>query len=638
MGGRLGRKRRGYNVSEPKENKSSTESTEKPEVKHNEPENKGAAKDQFKATSELQPGGEAPKKVDEEPGEKQTTLVTADVEVTERSVNAVVGSASTELARGSETQENVTPASLVEITKQMPDQEEHCASTEADVRSNAVPETGSADEVPDESMSSKTEPETNEIPDGETLKSNLDAGETLTNIAKDPSTGKLSLDEQVALNLDEHLEGNLSGNLGVQADADKVLEGVSAEVLHTATPLPVNHEAPLVPAPKEMETSIPETQPESPVKCDFSKEDEEPKLGAIIEETPIDVVLKNEVALCADLEKDVTKPSTQDKAWGKVVEQQNSTTQITPDSGEQSDCVQDILALEDSKVAELEDHSQSLKGSGNVAVDMAQVDSCGVTDAVQADPFAGESGPENTCLSTEMTETNYEQTVEPVSCQDSIEISLLKTNSELIPDIKLTVYGEGLQEEEVKSDAQLAFVDEAVENIVQDTNVNPQPPNEVLEENGSLLHSVEVAPENRESSDEEMIKLETSRDPAPENPTHLEDVSTKVIAEKTSSTENSTVFVGGGKLNESITSKIEDDYPEISVTNGTTLDGEQRNQGTVEDGQSITGEVESLQTSSLEPIVSKTIEKVIENLSPEESCLDSGNQTLHSGPLDMNVE
>lgn len=633
MGGRLGRKRRGYNVSEPKENKSATESTEKPEVKHNEPENKGASKDQFKASSELQAGGEALKKVDEKPGEKQTTLVTADVEATERGVNAEVGSASTELAQGSETQENVTPASLVETTKEMPDQEEHCRSTEADVKSNAVPETGSVDEVPDESMSSKTEPETKELPGGETLKSNLDAGEGVTNIVKDPSTGKSSLDEQAAPILDEHLEGNSSGNLSVQADADKIVEVVSAEVLHTAMSLPVSHETPLAPAPKEMESSIQETLPESPIKCDFSKEDEEPNLGAIIEETPIDVVLKDEVALCADLEKDVTKPSTQDETWGEVIEQQNSTAQNTPKSGEQSDCVQDNLALADSNVAEFEDHGQSLKGSGNVAVDMAQMDSCGVTDAVQADPLVGESGPENTCLGTEMTETNYEQTVEPVSCQDSIEISLLKTNSELIPDIKLTVYGEGLQEEEIKSDAQLAFGDEAV-----DANINPQPPDEVLEENESLLHSVEVAPENRECLDQEIIKLETSEDPAPENPAHLEDVSTKVTAEKNSSTENSTVFGDGGKLNESITSKTEDDHPEISVINGTTLEGELRNHSTVDDGQSITGEVESLQASSLEPIVSKGIEKVIENLSPEESYLDSDNQTLHSGPLDVNVE
>ncbi|XP_078268360.1 uncharacterized protein LOC144600543 [Rhinoraja longicauda] len=133
-------------------------------------------------------------------------------------------------------------------------------------------------------------------------------------------------------------------------------------------------------------------------------------------------------------------------------------------------------------------------------------------------------------------------------------------------------------------DIKLIVYDETVESFDRDTNINPQPPYEVLEENRLLLNSVEVAPENRESSDQEMIELETSGDPAPENPAHPEDVSTKVIAEKTSSTENSTVFVDGGKLNESITGKTEDDHPEISVTNGTTLDGELRNQSTVEDG------------------------------------------------------
>ncbi|XP_078281969.1 uncharacterized protein LOC144608248 [Rhinoraja longicauda] len=128
-------------------------------------------------------------------------------------------------------------------------------------------------------------------------------------------------------------------------------------------------------------------------------------------------------------------------------------------------------------------------------------ETCIFSKAVQADPMAGESGPENTCLHTEMTETNYE-----------------------------------------------------------------------------------LEPEDCESSDQEMIELETSGDPALENQAHHEGVSTKVIAEKTSSAKNSKVFVDGGKLNESITSETEVDCAKISVTNGTTLDGELRRDYDSRDG------------------------------------------------------
>ncbi|XP_051884390.1 uncharacterized protein si:dkey-56m19.5 [Pristis pectinata] len=638
MGGRLGRKRRGYNVSEPKENRTAAESTENPEVKQIEPENKVSSKDQFKTIGEQQPASEAPKQADERPGERETALVTVDVETAEIN-NVAVVSTSTELPHGSQMQENVISAGLVEAAKQLPDQAEQCPLPEAGVQSSAIPEIGSAAEVPDVAVPS--EPQTKEVPEngsnGETLKSDLDTGKSVPEIPEDPSPEKSSLGDQTVTNLDEQLEVYPCGNLNVQVDPGKILEGVSGETLHAAMSLPVSHEAPLQPTLKEIETSVQETRSESPVKCDFSKEDEEPKLAAIIEETPIDVVLKNEVALCADLEKDVTEPDTKDEAQGVVGEPLHSTTQVTPDSGEPSDCVQDNSACGSSNAAETEDHSQSLEGSGN-----ASVDSCSVTDTVQVDLVAAESVPENTCPSIEkLTETSHEQTVELIGCQDSIEeISLLKTNSELIPDIKLTVYGEGLQEEEEKDDTQPAPVDET---IALDTNTDPQPPNEVLDENQSTLRSAEVGLEMHKSSDQEIVKLETSGDPAPEcgSSGPIEEVLAKVNTEETSSTENSTAFVDAGKPTESITSKTEDDnHPESSVTNGTTPDGELRNQSKVEViGQITTAEVEEdLQASSSEPIISNTTEQVIENLPAEESCLALDNQTLNSGPLDVNVE
>ncbi|XP_072926538.1 uncharacterized protein [Hemitrygon akajei] len=667
MGGRLGRKRRGYNVSEPAESRTAAESTDNPEVKQVEPKNKAVSKDQVKTTGEPpeQTASEAPKQADEGAGEKQAALITTDVEAAEISEVAVVSTS--ELPHGSEVQGEVNSSGLVEAEKQLPDQTAHYPLPAAGEPTNATVETDLTAEVSENGSNV------------ETLKPDLELG---TSVTEDISTEKSNLGDQAVTSLDEQLEESC-GNLDVEADLGKVLKGVSEDASYTAVSSSVNHEAPS----QETEMSVQETQLESPVKCDSSKEDEEPKLTAITEETPIDVVLKNEVAMFAVMEKDVIEPNTGEEIQGADNEPLHSTTQATTDFGQPPDCAQDNSTSGGSCVAEIEDHGLSLKESESPSVDLSQVHSGSVTDAGQADPVTAESAPEDNCPSTEnvtetsheqtvevigcqdsmktqsvidagqpdpvttksapednstnmenVTETSCEQSVEPIGCQDSVEeISLLKTSSELIPDIKLTVCGEGLQEEELKDDTQPVPVDETVENIDQDANIDPQAPNDVQDENQSALDSTEITLEMHNPSDQKIEKLETSGDPTPESQSSalVEEVSVEVNTEEINSTENCT----DGKLTESITSKVEDDHPETPVPNGTTSDGELKNQNQVEvTGQNITAEVEeNVHVSGLEPIASKTTEQMIENLS-QESCLALNNETLNSGSLDVNVE
>ncbi|XP_062923589.1 daf-12-interacting protein 1 [Mobula hypostoma] len=714
MGGRLGRKRRGYNVSEPAESRTAAESTNNPEVKQVEPKNKAVSKDQGKTTGEppeQQSASEAPKQADEGAGEKQAALIATDVEAAE--INEVAVASTSEPPHGSEVQGDVNSSGLVEAEKQLPDQTAHYPSPEAGEPSSATAVTDLAAEVPESGSNA------------ETLKPDLELGRS---VAEDISTEKSSLGDQAVTSLDEQLEESC-GNLDVEADPGKVLKGVSEDASHTAVSSSVNHEAPS----QETEMSVQERQLESQVKCDSSKEDEEPKLTAITEETPIDVVLKNEVAMFAVMEKDVTEPNTGEEVQGAVNEPLHSTTQATTDIGQAPACAQHSSTSGGSCVAEIEDHGISLKESESPSVDLSQVDFSSVTDAGQADPVIAESAPEDNCPSTEnvtetsheqtaepmgcqdsveahsvicagqpdptttesvpednststenvtetsheqtaepmgcqdsveahsvicagqpdptttesvpednststenVTETSHEQSVEPIGCQDSVEeISLLKTSSELIPDIKLTVCGEGLQEEEVKDDIQPVPVDETVECIDQDANIDLQAPNEVQDENQSALDSTEITREMH-NPDQKIEEVETSGDPTPESQSStLKEVLAEVNTEEINSTENST----DGKLTESVTSKVEDDHPETPVPNGTTSDRELKNQSQVEvTGQDITAEAEeNVQVSGLAPIASKTTERVIENLS-QESCLALNNETLNSGSLDVNVE
>ncbi|XP_069758139.1 fap1 adhesin [Narcine bancroftii] len=677
MGGRLGRKKRGYNVSEPKESRAAAESAENLEVRQNVPENQAASKEQVK-TTDLPKQPECPVKADERPGEKQTALVAAGVKTAELNAAVATGSTSAELD-GSKMQENAVSDGLVEATKQLPDQAEEPLLRVA-VQSTALPETNSAAEGPDAPVPSENGPQCKEIPDCSSngaaevsdvlgpsknepqseetpdcssngaaevsdalgpsknepqseetpdCVSNGEMGESVTEITDCCSTEKPSLDDQAVTNA----EVNSCDNLAVEADPGKVLKGISEEISHNSMALPVSPE-PLLQCDPKIETSIQELQSESPVKCEL-EDVEASKLAAIVEETPIDVVLKHEVATCADLGKGATEPSTRD-AQGEAVGEPLHSTKITSDSEEQPDYAQHNSHGYGASV--LEDRSQSLKGSGNAPVDTSQVVSCSVTDTVQADPVV-ESAPVNASPSLEkVTETNCEQTVEPISCQESIEeISLLKTNSELIPDIKITVYGEGLQEEEMKSGAALAFASspDKLESVALVAGADPQPPNEILPENRSTLQSAELELETLISSDQEMVQLETSGCPTPESGSSA--CVEKVSNEDSGSTKNFASFVVDGK---SAISKSEDDNPpKVSVTNG-TMDGELKNQSKVETiGQSVTAEVEeNVQANGLGPIGSKTTEQVIENRPPEESCLKLENQTPNSGPLDVNVE
>ncbi|XP_067853627.1 uncharacterized protein si:dkey-56m19.5 [Heptranchias perlo] len=680
MGGRLSRKKRGYNVNDPKESKTTVESTENPEVKEEEPENQDASKEQLKTTGELseeKPETEAPKIADETPAEKQTDLVTADVKTEAKptaDVPTLSGSTDSDnLDRSSDVQESVTSTSLVEATKAVPDQLLVIDDVPPEVQSSSTPDTGSRAEVIDVPVLSEVQ--SSVIPDsgsnGETEdKSALDKG-SVTEAPKDPSTEKSSLGDHAATQLveDEQLEENNCVSLeDIKVESDKVLVKTSAEKFHDV----MSEQESIVSQEKvSLESNLKEI--EDPTQA--MKSGAIPKLAEIAEETPIDVVLKNEMAKCADLlEKDIVGPDTQDEGQ-KVSEPLHPTVQIVADvkteqsaeySIEKADHMQDSSIQENGNVKVFEAHNQLLESSGNISVDTSSEDSCsapkGVTDVVQA-----ESIPENVChpkAEKEVTETKYEQTVELISHQESIEeISLLKTSSELIPDIKLTVYTEALQDEKIEMTAELpskGSTDETLPKSVPDTTADPLPLKEVLAEKQLTsseleeVSSVEMVLETKVSSDQEMVKLdETVEDPVPESissPNVGAPSPTEVIKTRKTSSTNGVFVDGETSQNESTSKTEEDSLSEIPVANGTSVDevrgqSESTSKAEVYDQIETAKAEEHLQAASSDelksdPIECKTTEQGNANQPLEESgCLKLDNQTLNSGLLvDVNAE
>uniref|UniRef100_UPI00398E90E9 serine-rich adhesin for platelets n=1 Tax=Pristiophorus japonicus TaxID=55135 RepID=UPI00398E90E9 len=682
MGGKLSRKKKGYNVNDPKESKTTAESTDNPEVKPDEPENQDAAKEQFKITGELpeeKPETEAPKIASETPAEKQTDLAVADVKTEEKATaDAPAVSVSADLAHSSNVQESATSTNLVEATRPVPDQAEHCLVTEAEVQFNSTPGIDSSAEVLDVPVPSECETQTGVTPvrssNGETQEK--PALDNVTEASKGPSMEESSLGDHAATKLVEdgqQLEETSCVNLeDIKVESGEVLEKISLEKFHDEMSVPesiASEEKVKVDCreKEKIESSIQEIRSESRVKCIPPEEVEIPKLA---EETPIDVVLKNEMASCADnLEKVTVGPDTLDEGEEKVVsESLHPTGQIVADvKTEHSIEKSDIQ--ENHKVELSEALSQLLEGSGNLSVDTSKEDSCsapkGVTDVVQAKsngPLAAESAPETVGPNSEkeVTETRYEQTVDMIN-QDSIEeISLLKTSSELIPDIKLTVYTEALQEEKMVICTELpskgSTDDQTLpeESIVPDAISDPQPLNEVLAEKPSTS-LVEMVFETPVSSDQEMVKLdETLEDPVPESrssPSIEGPSPTEVIkTEETCSTKTENgVFVDGEKNQSESTSKTEDNISETSVANGTSVDevrGRSKSTSkTQANGRSeATIAEENLQADTSEelksgPIECKTIEQVKTNQPLEESgCVSLDNTTVNSGQQDVNAE
>ncbi|XP_067904981.1 fap1 adhesin [Heterodontus francisci] len=605
MGGRLSRKKRGYNVNDPKESKTTAESSENPEVKPDEPENSDASKEPVKTTEvelpEEKPETEAPKMASEIPAEKQTGLATPDTKTETATVPAL--SASTDLAHVSDVQQSVSPQNLLKATKP-PDQVEHCLTTEAEVQSSCT-DIDLTTKVLDVPVPSGGETQIGAIPDSG---SNEEIQEKLvldkeTSVTEDPSTEKSSLCDYATTKImeDKQLEENSHVNPeDSQVESSEVPERISAMSMHESI---VNQErASLQSVLKEkIENSVQEAKSES--GCVPPKEAEIPKLSEITPETPTDI-LKTEMSRCAELEKNIVGPDTQDESQEKVSESLHPTVQVVADVKTEPFAEHSLESPNYMREnINVEAHSQLMEGSGNLSVDTSRENSVpeSVTDVFPAeskdpvaectpetggapenghvvsaesnDPLVAESAPETfSNAEKEVTETNCEQTPEMISHKDHAEeISLLKTSSELIPDIKLTVYTETSQEKiEINTELPTKGSEDdgtlPEESLVSDsTNSHP------LVEKQSTTCSVEMVLE-KVSSDKEMD--DALKDPLPESKSSP-NVSAEVIkTEETSSpkTENGVPVDGEKSLNESTSKTKEDNEVSGTVANGTSVD------------------------------------------------------------------
>ncbi|XP_078066638.1 uncharacterized protein LOC144492461 [Mustelus asterias] len=678
MGGRLSRKKRGYNVNDPKEGKTTAESPQDPEVK-DDLENPDASKEQVKKPEvelpEEKPETEAPKAASD--AAKPADLATPDVKTEEKAtvvpatdpvlvsdvqasvpatdpVQALDVQASvpaTDPVQALDVQASVpatdpvlvldvqasvpatdpvlvldVPATdpvqasgvsainLVKATEQSPEPVEHHLVTET-VEFSSTPDTGSSADTPD-------------VPE-------LSEGKTQTVLAVCEETqAKPVLDKEMGMT-SEH-PSNETSSLGDHV----ATEIMKVEQLENSHLIPEDQDESEVPevienqdnvSPqstlKEVESALQETSSESGVEVP-PKEIEIPRLPITVE-TPIDIVLKNEIASC---EKHVAGPDTRDEIQEKMVSETiHPTDQMVADvkieptehSVKNSDHVQDSSVQEDSDKV-LADQSLA-EGSGNLSVDTLRGTS--VTDVVPAqskdamaecppemvstsvsaaEVVTAESTPET--KSNTVTETRCEQTPELISHQDSVKTPPLETSSEAIPDIKVTVYTEGLQEQiETGTEPTKASTgDESLpESFVSDSEAHPPKLDSTVED--STVPGTASALTFGEPSPTDVIKTEETSSMKTENGFSVDEQS-----------QNE-----GDKL------------PDASVVNGTPVDnGDQSKKSQVEvNSQSETIKAEeNIQGSISDSAVgSKSIEQVNTNPPAMESgCVKLDNQTLDS--------
>ncbi|XP_048402144.1 uncharacterized protein si:dkey-56m19.5 [Stegostoma tigrinum] len=647
MGGRLSRKRRGYNVNDPKESKSAAESTD-------QPESKDVSKEQFKtpeAELPVQQPDEAPKITETTAGNQIDTTVTTEGK-------AANDAQDHEAALSSE----ATCTNSVKATEQ-PSQEGH-QTTKAEIESSSTACISSSAEV-NVPVSSEEVP----LNVAAVSSPNEEAQEKPVLPSKHESEGlNLPTDKQESGHAAPKItEDNKQPKSGVNLDAEVQSSQASEGIAETSEQELTKTQGSLS---EQAESSTLETKSE-PGAENVPHETETPKFSEITEETLIDLVLKNEMAKCADIQKNLSGPGSMDEVQDKMVSESTHTIQVVADlteTAENSDQSQDGSGQGvTNKVPE--DQGQLLGSSGNLSVDTLREES--VTDSVpvelkdpEIDPVpnivsvpeathvvtqspdpvmaecapgtpppvtevipAGSPDPTAECSpetlphpKKELSETRLEQTLE-MSHQDSAEIALLNSSSEKIPAIKLTVYTEALQEEKIEMDTE-PMTKESLNHF--DTN-DPDPQNEVLPEIQSTSCSAELI------SEQEIVNVgNTSEHPVPESQSSS-DVGEQSLAdltktEATVSTEPENVSV------DAASSQTEKTSLETPIANGTPLDAR------VEDssksmskinGQDATAE-DSLQDKNCdmqrEPTKHKSIEQADRNRSLEES-----DQTLDSG-------
>ncbi|XP_078400792.1 uncharacterized protein LOC144682235 isoform X1 [Cetorhinus maximus] len=665
MGGRLSRKKRGYNVNDPKEGKTAAESTEDPGVK-DEPENKDASKEQLqKPEAELpeeKSETEAPKMASETAAGKQTDL-TPDVKIEEQAATDVPA---TDLAQTSDVQESITPTNLVKATEQPANQVEHQPATETEVETTPTPDNDLSAEVPNVAVSSEGKTQTGVTtcgPNEETQEKPVLDEMSMTEASEDPSTEKLSLGDHVATKIDsEPLENSYVDPEDTTEESGKVQK--FCQEMSMQEPIESQDTSLQTTLKEKVESSILETKSESGVECVPPKETEIPKLPEITEETAIDIVLKSEMTRCADLEKNIVGPDTQDEIQEKIVSDSlHPTVQVavktepTKHLVENSDHMQDGSGQGDSNIV-FADQSQLVEESGNLSVDTSSAPES-VTDVVPAEskdpmaecapktvgtpesatdivlaeskhPVVAESAPETTPnTGKEVTETRCEQTPELISKQDHVEIALLKTSSELIPDIKLTVCTETLQEEKMEISTELTSKESTDENFVSDAT-DPHPLNEVLAEKQSISCSAEM-------STDQVVKL----DPMPEtiSSPNLESPTDVVNTEETSSTKTENgLSVDERSQNESTSKTKEDNLPEASIANGNPVDNGVKDHSKSTSQAEVNGQSETTKAEENQDSISNTTEfKSIEQVNTNQLAEESGNVKLDNQTLDSGL-
>ncbi|GCC20900.1 hypothetical protein chiPu_0019470 [Chiloscyllium punctatum] len=671
MGGRLSRKKRGYNVNDPKDSKPATESTDQPEVKQDEPESRDVSKEQFKIPEaelpDQQPDG-APKTTGETTAGNQTDLTTVTIES-----KAGIDPQDNEAVHSSEAQESATFTNSVKATEEL-SQEEHLTKAEVEssmpgiVSSAAVHMPVPSEEKPSDMVAVCS-------PDGEAQEEPiLDTEGSVTEVSNLPTEGRFHSDHAAPKIMEDSPQSPSSVSPDAKVETGQVPEETAEMSMQELTK--TQDSLSQQPAVKEpAESSDLEIKPEPGVE-NVPHEDKTPKLSEITEETAIDVVLKNEMAKCADLEKNVLGPCSKDEVQEKLVSESILTTdQIVADlkteTVENSDNLQDGSAQ--GLTTELLDQDKVLEGSGNLSVDTLKENSVpeSVTDLVPVDPKDSDTdhAPENTLhivtkspdsvvaecapelitpvtgkeviparspdstavecapraspnVEKEVSETKSEPIPEQ-SCQDSAEVDLLNSSSEKIPAIKLTVCAEASQEEKVEMDTELTTKEST--NVFDTTDSDPQ--NEVLPEKQSTSYSTELSldPEIVEVGKTSELPVTESRgspDLGEQGPTDMTKTEAAV------STENGPVV--DGVINQSEKTCL----GETPVPNGTPLDTEvgdfSKSISQVEvNGQNEPAE-EHLQGKNCDmksdPTKCKSIEQVDGNRSLEEpdQILDSG--------------
>ncbi|XP_042196248.1 titin-like [Callorhinchus milii] len=645
MGGKLSIKK-GCGAGDSKKNKATAEAADNPDVKQSDQPKEDSPQTQPKAADS--PAENASENEKSAAGEKSADLVVLDSK-TEKPIADVTASQPRDvqdLASGSDVQEKSNSANVV-----VPEEKNSDASTEE-------PESSTAPALRAEVQETSIEIQVASVTK-EAVQTSSAASVIPATPVKETTVAEISADQKPSLssptathpiedanNMENvHPEKDSFANLETKVkDCEETPNSGQRDVISESKLFGEQENMSLETTDKETGSSFTQgLEPE--VQCVITDKGAEIPTLDMAEETPIDLVLKNEMAKCPDLlEKNVIEtPQTPAEAPEKVESEPAHSVQVV---------------APDVKTQQSPEHPKELadvQGStGNVTIPEDQLpegsveskEDCGQTrkdvaepiqeDKLSSDPVMAE--PTQTVSSPKAEELisipTHDHTVTKTVLPDSTaEISLLKTSSELIPDIKLTVYTEVFEEEKVESHYEEPShkvptpeeIPPKAVNAGSDMKTDSNPLNEAIVEPESVGSEAIVqegktdAQETKESFDQLATKSELTdpscAGPEPSSPRQLVN-STEEHKETNSATTDNGVTLDSEEKGEKESTSETVNVQETSIVNGTSADSGKNDAGKAEENRQ---EISS-DKLGMKPMVECEITEELDKVVGEQEC------------------